>query len=203
MNPRIVVVSGVRTGEVFPLSDVAFVIGRSVPSGLSLADESLSRRHCMVTFEGRAYHLQDCHSVNGTAVNGKAVTAKQELHHGDRIDVGTTELVFLTEASDEISEPAVYFDDTPIDVSQAAAPDRSNVLLDTLLQFSNSLRHARDTSSVREQLLSFVFAISPADRAAILLIDRDGRQFDSVAGRDRPGCGKVGLCQPDDRRAYI
>jgi pSer/pThr/pTyr-binding forkhead associated (FHA) protein len=47
MNPRIVILSGARAGAVVPLSADKFVIGRDETADLSIADPSLSRRHCV------------------------------------------------------------------------------------------------------------------------------------------------------------
>ena len=52
-------------------------------------------------------------------------------------------------------------------------------------RFSNALRNTRDALAIREKLLAFIFKISPADRTAILLMDREGLQFETLSGRDR------------------
>src|SRR5207244_7490626 len=50
-------------------------------------------------------------------------------------------------------------------------------------RFSNALRNTRDALAIREKLLAFIFKISPADRTAILLMDREGLQFETLSGR--------------------
>src|SRR5687767_2763807 len=104
MNPRIAIVSGSRAGEVFPLSRGEFVIGRDEAADLSIADQSLSRRHCVVSLEDGEYYVQDSRSVNGTTVNGEAVKSRRALHHADRIGLGNIEMVFLTEQAADIAE---------------------------------------------------------------------------------------------------
>src|SRR6266850_2963683 len=185
MNPRFAIVSGPQSGSVVPLPPGEFVVGRDEAADLSFSDDALSRRHCMVTFEEGEYRLQDCGSTNGTTLNGDRLHGKRALRHGDRIGIGDTALVFLTEAEAGSAEPPVYFDDTPLDSTESAVSARSNILLTTLVDFSNTLRNTRDARAIREKLLYFIFEISPADRAAILLLDREGLQFETLAGRDR------------------
>lgn len=67
------------------------VLGRSPEAGLMLPDTGVSRRHCQLEDDV----LTDLGSRNGTYVNGHRVTTHQ-LRDGDRITVGTTDLVFRT-----------------------------------------------------------------------------------------------------------
>ena len=83
MQPRIVVVSGIRAGEVFHLTAKAFSIGRDDEADFSVDDSWLSRRHCAGTFENGEYVLEDSGSNNGTSVNGEAITGKRILRHGE------------------------------------------------------------------------------------------------------------------------
>lgn len=189
MQPRIVVLSGVRAGEVCPLTADAFSIGRDEEANFSIDDPWLSRRHCAVTFENGEYQVEDFGSDNGTSINGEAITGKRMLRDGDRIGVGDTELLFLTEADSEAdpdgAEPPVYLDDTPVDDPETVAVEHSNLQLSALIDVANAFRNTRDVSSIREKLISLIFATIPADRVAILLKDSDGAEFESRAGRNR------------------
>src|SRR5213594_1138882 len=98
MKPRILVLSGVRAGEVFHLTADAFSIGRDEEASFSIDDPWVSRRHCALTFENGEYRLEDLRSNNGTTANGEATAGKRILRDGDRIGVGDTELLFRTEA---------------------------------------------------------------------------------------------------------
>src|SRR5207244_6334711 len=89
-----------------------------------------------------------------------------------------------------IDEPAVYLDDSPIGHVDTIDPARSNLLLSTLLEFNNALRNARDVFAIREALFSFIFKVSPSDRAAVLLVGRAGQEFQSVTGCDRRDAAK-------------
>jgi Protein of unknown function (DUF3662)/Inner membrane component of T3SS, cytoplasmic domain len=75
------------------LTDRRVVIGRSPEATLQLADTGVSRRHAELAPVGGAWWVADLGSTNGTAVNGRPVT-RAELADGDRLELGTTVLVF-------------------------------------------------------------------------------------------------------------
>jgi hypothetical protein len=72
------------------------VIGRSKDCDIQLPDPNVSRRHAEVRQEGAAYWVVDLDSTNGTEVNGRR-QKRAKLRQGDRITVGSTELVFRRE----------------------------------------------------------------------------------------------------------
>jgi pSer/pThr/pTyr-binding forkhead associated (FHA) protein len=68
-------------------------IGRLSSNDVVLSDPNVSRQHARLRRDGDRWVLQDLGSTNGTAVNGSAAT-EHELHHGDRLSFGTSELLF-------------------------------------------------------------------------------------------------------------
>ena len=83
-------------GEVSPLQVGINVIGRLSTNTVPLADEYVSRRHCVIIVHaGGKCEVQDLSSRNGTRVNGRAVTVCTRLSAGDIITVGRTKLVIL------------------------------------------------------------------------------------------------------------
>lgn len=68
-------------------------VGRGQKNGLRLADETVSRRHALVEFEGGGHVLTDLNSTNGSFVNGRRVE-RLRLKPGDRIVLGRTRLVY-------------------------------------------------------------------------------------------------------------
>jgi pSer/pThr/pTyr-binding forkhead associated (FHA) protein len=72
-------------------------IGRSRECEIVLDDANVSRRHAEVRPRGGAWVLTDLGSTNGVAINGRRVGRPQVLAPGDRIEVGTSTLVFETE----------------------------------------------------------------------------------------------------------
>ncbi|MGZ6793784.1 MAG: FhaA domain-containing protein, partial [Mycobacteriales bacterium] len=68
------------------------VIGRGADADLQLTDTGVSRRHAEVRVADGQVELHDLGSTNGTRVNGQPV-GSATLADGDRITVGTTDLV--------------------------------------------------------------------------------------------------------------
>lgn len=56
-------------------------------------DTYISSRHAEIDFSEGAFRLHDLQSTNGTFLNGKKVR-EAELADGDRLRIGTTELIF-------------------------------------------------------------------------------------------------------------
>jgi hypothetical protein len=72
------------------------VVGRGEDNDLVLADTGVSRRHAELLTSAEGTLVRDLGSTNGTWVNGVRVH-EQTLYDGDRLRVGTTELVFRSE----------------------------------------------------------------------------------------------------------
>ena len=90
---RAVVAALVGGGGRQALVKPASVLGRSRDCDVVVPDHNVSRRHAEVRLEDGAHWLVDLDSTNGTLVNGKKVK-RVKLESGDRIEVGSTELVF-------------------------------------------------------------------------------------------------------------
>jgi hypothetical protein len=69
------------------------LLGRSRECDIQLADPNVSRRHAELRQEGATYWIVDLDSTNGTEVNGER-TSRSKLEPGDRITIGSTELIF-------------------------------------------------------------------------------------------------------------
>ena len=67
-------------------------LGRSRDCDIVVQDANASRQHAEVRHIGLDYFLVDLGSTNGTLVNGQRVR-RHPLAHGDRILIGTTEIV--------------------------------------------------------------------------------------------------------------
>jgi tetratricopeptide (TPR) repeat protein len=91
--PRLVVKTGGRVIEEVELRG-DLKIGRAEDNDLQLTDPKASRHHAHLEQEGSVFVLTDLDSANGTRVNGLLVTEPHPLEHGDRIDIGDTELTY-------------------------------------------------------------------------------------------------------------
>ena len=69
-------------------------IGRSRDCDIVLEDSSVSRRHAELRPSGQGWTVEDLGSTNGVRVNGSTVHGPHEVRTGDRIEVGSTEMLF-------------------------------------------------------------------------------------------------------------
>src|SRR5438067_956761 len=69
-------------------------IGRSRSCEIVLSDIGISRKHAELRPSGERWTIADLGSTNGLRVNGVTVTGSQPIESGDRIELGSTELVF-------------------------------------------------------------------------------------------------------------
>ena len=94
------IVSLTVNGAKHELDGTHVTIGRSRECDIQLPDPNVSRRHAEVRQEGAAYWAIDLGSTNGMEVNGRR-QKRAKLRQGDRITLGSTELVFRRETEAE------------------------------------------------------------------------------------------------------
>jgi hypothetical protein len=70
------------------------VVGRSRECDIVLDDVGVSRRHAEIRPSPDGWTVADLGSTNGVRLNDRKVRGAQVLRLGDRIELGTTELVF-------------------------------------------------------------------------------------------------------------
>jgi Protein of unknown function (DUF3662)/FHA domain len=86
-----------RAKERISITRAPVTIGRLSANDVVLADSNVSRRHAELRRSRDGWRLVDLGSTNGTAVNGRPV-GEHFLVHGDRITIGTSELMFEIKA---------------------------------------------------------------------------------------------------------
>lgn len=82
------------TGQTWPLQAQRTTIGRE--ADIRVADAKVSREHVALHRVDDRWYLEDLASLNGTAINHKAVRGRINLHDGDEIQLGRTVLTFRT-----------------------------------------------------------------------------------------------------------
>jgi pSer/pThr/pTyr-binding forkhead associated (FHA) protein len=70
-----------------------FVVGRSTDCQLSLDDPLVSRRHAVLRVRRDGVSVEDLGSRNGVLVNGVKITGARELAGGDKVGIGSQEMV--------------------------------------------------------------------------------------------------------------
>lgn len=91
----VVVLSGDRMGEMFPLKNDRTTIGRGLQTDVRINDEGISRTHAVVEMEDGDYLLSDAGSTNGTYANGSKVD-RYKLQEGDKIQIGASSVLKFT-----------------------------------------------------------------------------------------------------------
>jgi diguanylate cyclase (GGDEF)-like protein len=97
----IVVIYGSELGRRVQLGAAPFEIGRSSSNDLFIDQESISRHHARISFDGSAYWVRDLGSTNGTYVNDELVS-EHRLRDGDQVRVGRSILKFMTGENVEV-----------------------------------------------------------------------------------------------------
>ena len=182
MKPRLLAISGPLTGALRELIDGHLSVGRDPTNQLSLADPTVSQKHCTLQQSNDRFELADLESRNGTFVNGVPIR-RRAVDHGDTIRVGSAEFVFLLHeeesAADLFRTPATQVSSPPADLlaEHATAPPTLGVEfgrmardLEALFRISNVINSIRDSELLRRELLRLIFEVVPADNGAVVLL---------------------------------
>ena len=94
-TPTLRITSGPRAGTTVKLTaDVPVEIGRDDGCDVPLPDPDASRRNSRLQRTGEHTVVVDLASKNGTLVNDAPIQVSHTLHHGDRLLIGGTHLVY-------------------------------------------------------------------------------------------------------------
>ena len=86
--------SSVIASKTFALQGTIVRIGRTAGNDIPLDHHGISREHAIITNDENGYYITDLGSRNGTFVNGRAVSEKTKLVHGDLLRFCDLELNF-------------------------------------------------------------------------------------------------------------
>jgi hypothetical protein len=70
------------------------VVGRSRDCAIVMEDVGISRRHAEIRPGADGWTIEDLGSTNGVSVNGEQIRGPHALRAGDRLELGSTEIVF-------------------------------------------------------------------------------------------------------------
>jgi hypothetical protein len=70
------------------------VLGRSSEANLTIEDPLVSRLHARIVIDEQGGRLEDLESRNGVRVNGVLIRGSTRLNDGDRLRLGTQDIVF-------------------------------------------------------------------------------------------------------------
>jgi pSer/pThr/pTyr-binding forkhead associated (FHA) protein len=89
MDVKLILEKGARKAQIFQLRVSDTIVGRRRGCDLRIPSESVSRRHCRLTYRDDYLTVEDLASVNGTMVNGQLIAKPTIVHPGDRITIGS------------------------------------------------------------------------------------------------------------------
>ncbi len=85
------------------------VLGRSPDCHITIEDPLISRRHAKISIREEEAKIADLGSRNGVRVNGRSIDEEHVLSDGDRIRLGTQELLFsVVRRKDRPARPTGY-----------------------------------------------------------------------------------------------
>jgi serine/threonine protein kinase len=117
-SPILLVIQGPDKGRSFPLlAGEGLIVGRAQATSTKLTDPTVSRVHFEIEFDGDRATLVNI-STSGTLVNGKTTT-QHELHPGDVIRIGATEMRFQLSGADDAATVSPARPAAPIVTSES------------------------------------------------------------------------------------
>lgn len=120
--------------QVFRLRKAETIVGRRQGCELRIPSETVSRRHCRLTFRDDILRVEDLGSVNGSFINGERVAGAKVVRPGDRLTVGSISFRvqyqltqaaidrLLKEEEEEIPTPEVIEVVEPVQQKAPVAP---------------------------------------------------------------------------------
>lgn len=84
----------------FVLPHGIVVLGRDPACLITFLDSLMSRKHARIRCDGEHAVIEDLESRNGTRINGILISGPHSLRDGDRIGIGSSELVFTLAEDD-------------------------------------------------------------------------------------------------------
>ena len=134
----LVVTSGRAKGHTYKINpDHENIVGRVGECDICIADQHISRRHCLVSAGQTGYIVRDLGSANGTSLNGVRVT-EAPLKDGDKLSLGSVQVEFhLTERFEDAETKRLVSGKQPPGPAAGTPPRRAQVRTDTqaMLEF--------------------------------------------------------------------
>src|SRR5512143_2965029 len=198
MRARLVGIAGICAGMTFDIDgEESTSVGRSSQNRVRLDDRSVSREHCRIECREGRFVIRDLGSYRGTLVNDKTVS-EHTLEHGDRVVLGASVFLFVTDAAAPPPETSVEFEEDAVSTelrlsateavyanpqlsANVPASARAAHDLGILLSIASRIGVIRDEPSLFWQLLGMLFEVVPGERGAILLVGSGGEFVPAAA----------------------
>lgn len=193
MKPILQIITGLNSGDSYPVEPRETLLGRHPDCQIVLRDSTVSRRHARITFDGTHYHVDDVGSQHGTRVNGELIRGPHRLRHGDEIQLSQVTIIFYEQGGSGEDHPSTIV--TSVDMLGEAMGPRDTQTAPrwrALLEITRSLGVSLDLKTILPKVLDNVFSILPqATRGWIVLVDKPEGTLRTLATRHTGG-GKYG-----------
>src|SRR5436853_5098402 len=143
--------------SIVKLDRMKLTIGRSSRNDICISDPFASRLHAEIRRENDQVLLVDNGSANGTFVNGQRVSGPLQLHIGDVVRIGETEIESTFGEQDLLSGATVFLagspaQSLPVDTITSPIPSRSTNDLISSIRSGSISGEARALSGARTAL---------------------------------------------------
>jgi len=172
-------------------------IGRTDDNDVVVCDTEVSRNHARVFEADGGCFIEDLGSINGTFVNGEALSAQEPflLKAGDVISIGSGELVFWDQSTELTGKSAPREDKTVIKPIEEVKAERPSALAVSPRKSLPSVFEAKAPLAKRKKPSSSLPPLSAAERA------REQREMQrSLLGRFRYAFAAL---EPQKRRVAV
>jgi len=214
--PRVRIKTGPNQGLVHNIGDDTLTMGRDTECTIQILDKGASRKHAEIFRIGEMCFIRDLSSRNGTFVNDEKV-GEELLREGDRVQIGSTVLVFessaqvkgetkgirFTEASEEefgqtlelrLDDLAGFEDDK----QKPGGRDTANFR--ALYRLGKIVSAERDEQQLMDKSLKFMAGELPADNLYLFTRDEVSNNLVAKARLDLESSGTVPVSRTIIRR---
>lgn len=100
----LILIRGTPQGHRYFITEDEMIIGRDPAASISIADQTISKKHAKIVKEGTVIKIEDLGSSNGTLINGKKLEAGHvaKLAKEDMIKLGNSIVKYLPAGEIEI-----------------------------------------------------------------------------------------------------
>lgn len=206
MAATLFVIKGRDQGHRFELSEAEITLGRDGSNKIQLNDEEVSRRHAIITGDGKHFTLVDQNSANGTYVNAQPIRSPRVLQTGDHIHVGATTMIFtavVKKPAEDLSDLVrMDSDDGSRILKTMTQEESSHVLaskssaespwlkrarsnLQIMYRTALAVSHTLDIDQLLHRIMELIFEWVDADRGCVMLIDQATKKLQPKVSRHR------------------
>ena len=175
--------------------DGSVTFGRGAGADVVVNDDSMSRNHARLVYEGQVWFIEDLGARNGTFVNGERLEGRRPVAYGDVLKMGAT---VVRVSGKEVAPPetgalglgdlgsSIFRPITELagegDLS-AGAPTRVAARLKAINDFHRALAGPISLDALLELLLERLFAVLQPEEGVILLRQPDGTMATAASRR--------------------